>query len=45
MEDMELNLQAIIEEKGQMLLDQKNQSDQLLFNLLPRYSTTTLIKA
>ena len=37
MEDMENNLLAIIEEKGQTLLDQKNQSDLLLYNVLPKY--------
>ena len=37
MEDMENNLLAIIEEKGQTLLDQKNQSDLLLYSVLPKY--------
>ncbi|OQV17043.1 Atrial natriuretic peptide receptor 2 [Hypsibius exemplaris] len=38
MEDMENNLQAIIDEKGQVLLNQKNQSDQLLYSVLPKYA-------
>lgn len=36
MEDMELNLQAIVDEKGEMLLDEKNRSDELLYSVLPK---------
>ena len=37
MEDMELNINQIVEEKGQALLDEKNKSDQLLYSVLPKY--------
>ena len=40
MEEQSTRLQAIVDEKGRDLLDEKLRSDTLLHKILPKYRTT-----